>query len=116
MQGQVQTQGLKDLPTLASGQRLPCSNCNEHGLNYVDEFAEEKVVELRRGRRLQKVEAVYGKVSKEDADLHTVPPQRPILEPTERFNGTSDCLLFPGQLIVLVLVVWAASYGPEAIQ
>ena len=42
----------------------------------------------------------------------------PILEPTEYctrftdwFNGTSDCLQFPGQLIALVLVVWAASYG-----
>ena len=42
----------------------------------------------------------------------------PVLEPTEYcarfsewFNGTSDCLLFPGQLIALALVVWAASYG-----
>ncbi|KAH9946221.1 uncharacterized protein BXZ73DRAFT_86390 [Epithele typhae] len=123
---------LKDLPTLASGQHPPCSNCSERGLNCVDEFAEVKAVKLlRRGRRLQKVEAVYGKASKEDADLHTLKPeffrssffrrfhiQRPILEPTEYcprftewFNGTSDCLLFPGQLIALVLVVWAASYG-----
>nr|VWO98786.1 cAMP-dependent protein kinase catalytic subunit [Ganoderma boninense] len=111
---------LKDLPTLASGQHPPCSNCSERGLNCV---------------------AVYGKASKEDADLHTVIPprcvipqlkpeffrssffrrlhiQRPVLEPTEYcarfsewFNGTSDCLQFPGQLIALALVVWAASYG-----
>ena len=45
-------------------------------------------------------------------------PSGPVLEPTEYctrfsewFNGTSDCLQFPGQLIALVLVVWAASYG-----
>lgn len=45
-------------------------------------------------------------------------PPGPVLEPTEYctrfsewFNGTSDCLQFPGQLIALVLVVWAASYG-----
>ncbi len=44
----------------------------------------------------------------------------PILEPTEycaRFSewytGTSDCLQFPGQLIALALVVWAASYGVD---
>ena len=42
----------------------------------------------------------------------------PILEPTEYcsrysewFSGSSDCLMFPGQLIALALVVWAASYG-----
>lgn len=42
----------------------------------------------------------------------------PILEPNEYcsrysewFNGSSDALLIPGQLIALVLVVWAASYG-----
>ncbi|KAI0748006.1 hypothetical protein C8Q80DRAFT_1336908 [Daedaleopsis nitida] len=133
---------LKDLPTLASGQHPPCSNCSERGLNCVDEFAEVKAVKLlRRGRRLQKVEAVYGKATKEDADLHTVIPprcvipqlkpeffrspffrrfhiQRPILEPnefckrfTEWYNDNSDCLLFPGQLIALAIVVWAASYG-----
>ncbi|TBU32375.1 hypothetical protein BD309DRAFT_879221 [Dichomitus squalens] len=133
---------LKDLPTLASGQHPPCSNCRERGLNCVDEFAEVKAVKLlRRGRRLQKVEAVYGKATKDDADLHSVTPprsvipqlkpeffrsaffrrfhiQRPILEPTEYcsrftdwYNGTTDGLQFPGQLIALVLVVWAASYG-----
>ncbi|RPD66016.1 hypothetical protein L226DRAFT_454081 [Lentinus tigrinus ALCF2SS1-7] len=135
---------LKDLPTLASGQHPPCSNCSERGLNCVDEFAEVKAVKLlRRGRRLQKVEAVYGKATKEDADLHTVIPprcvipqlkpeffrspffrrfhiQRPILEPTEYcarfsewYNGSTDCLQFPGQLIALALVVWAASYGVD---
>ncbi|KAI0781054.1 hypothetical protein BD413DRAFT_464064 [Trametes elegans] len=133
---------LKDLPTLASGQHPPCSNCNERGLNCVDEFAEVKAVKLlRRGRRLQKVEAVYGKTTGSDGDLHSVIPprsvipqlkpeffrspffhrfhiQRPVLEPTEYcarfsdwYNGTSDTLQVPGQLISLALVVWAASYG-----
>ncbi|EIW60500.1 uncharacterized protein TRAVEDRAFT_165341 [Trametes versicolor FP-101664 SS1] len=133
---------LKDLPTLASGSHPPCSNCNERGLNCVDEFAEVKAVKLlRRGRRLQKVEQVYGKTSNGEADLHALNPprcaipqlkpeffrsaffhrfhiQRPILEPNEYcsrysewFNGSSDALLIPGQLIALVLVVWAASYG-----
>ncbi|KAH9854112.1 hypothetical protein C2E23DRAFT_726924 [Lenzites betulinus] len=133
---------LKDLPTLASGQHPPCSNCSERGLNCVDEFAEVKAVKLlRRGRRLQKVEAVYGKSTGADADLHAVAPprsvipqlkpeffrspffhrfhiQRPILEPTEYsarfsdwFNNISDSLQIPGQLIALVLAVWAASYG-----
>ncbi|KAI0637085.1 hypothetical protein C8Q77DRAFT_1050404 [Trametes polyzona] len=133
---------LKDLPTLASGQHPPCSNCSERGLNCVDEFAEVKAVKLlRRGRRLQKVEAVYGKSTSGDGDLHSVNTprsvipqlkpeffrspffhrlhiQRPILEPTEYcvrysewFTGATDSLQIPGQLIALVLVVWAASYG-----
>ncbi|KAI8998747.1 hypothetical protein BD414DRAFT_408105 [Trametes punicea] len=133
---------LKDLPTLASGQHPPCSNCSERNLKCVDEFAEVKAVKLlRRGRRLQKVEAVYGKATVTDGDLHTVLAprsvipqlkpeffsspffrrfhiQRPVLEPTEYcvrfsewFNGNADCLQIPGQLIALALVVWAASYG-----
>ncbi|OSD01630.1 hypothetical protein PYCCODRAFT_1369162 [Trametes coccinea BRFM310] len=133
---------LKDLPTLASGQHPPCSNCSERGLNCVDEFAEVKAVKLlRRGRRLQEVEAVYGKSTAADGDLHSVPAprsvipqlkpeffsspffhrfhiQRPILEPTEYcvrfsewYNGNTDYLQIPGQLIALALVVWAASYG-----
>ncbi|KAI0831185.1 hypothetical protein BC628DRAFT_1311765 [Trametes gibbosa] len=133
---------LKDLPTLASGQHPPCSNCSERGINCVDEFAEVKAVKLlRRGRRIQRVEAVYGKLTGADTDLHAVAPprnvipqlkpeffrspffhrfhiQRPILEPTEYsarfsdwFNGISDTLQIPGQLIALVLAVWAASYG-----
>ncbi|KAH9934813.1 uncharacterized protein B0H18DRAFT_488520 [Fomitopsis serialis] len=52
---------LKDLPISPTGQHPPCSNCNERGLKCVDEFAEVKAVKLlRRGRRLQQVEAVYG--------------------------------------------------------
>ncbi|KAJ8487145.1 hypothetical protein ONZ51_g4372 [Trametes cubensis] len=132
----------KDLPTLASGQHPPCSNCNERGLNCVDEFAEVKAVKLlRRGRRLQKVEAMYGKTTVAEGDLHTVSPprnvipqlkpeffnspffrrfhiQRPLLEPTEYcvrfsewFSGNTECLQIPGQLIALALAVWAASYG-----
>lgn len=39
-----------------------------------DEFAEVKAVKLlRRGRRLQQVEAVYGKVSDEE-DVYAPPP------------------------------------------
>ena len=45
-------------------------------------------------------------------------PSGPVLEPTEYcgrftdwYNGSTDGLQFPGQLIALVLVVWAASYG-----
>ncbi|OBZ75949.1 hypothetical protein A0H81_04443 [Grifola frondosa] len=133
---------LKDLPILGSGQHPPCSNCSERGLNCVDEFAEVKAVKLlRRGRRLQKVEAVYGKTPKDEVDLHSVTPprsvipqlkpeffrspffrrfhvQRPIIEPAEfcaRFNefaeGNTEYLDVPGQLVALALVVWAASYG-----
>ncbi|KAI6019678.1 hypothetical protein F5J12DRAFT_904105 [Pisolithus orientalis] len=41
-----------------------CSNCKERNIKCVDEFAEVKAVKLlRRGRRLQQVEAVYGKVT-----------------------------------------------------
>ncbi|KAH7889892.1 hypothetical protein F5I97DRAFT_606993 [Phlebopus sp. FC_14] len=56
---------LKDLaPSAASAGAQPsCSNCKERGIKCVDEFAEVKAVKLlRRGRRLQQVEAVYGKV------------------------------------------------------
>ena len=42
------------------------------------------------------------------------------MEPTEYchkfsdwYNGNTDCLQFPGQLIALALVVWAASFGVD---
>lgn len=58
---------LKDLPpvvTTDGPQLQSCSNCKERNIKCVDEFAEVKAVKLlRRGRRLQQVEAVYGKVS-----------------------------------------------------
>ncbi|KIJ60672.1 hypothetical protein HYDPIDRAFT_98320 [Hydnomerulius pinastri MD-312] len=58
---------LKDLPATTSTTGVPqpsCSNCKERGIKCVDEFAEVKAVKLlRRGRRLQQVEAVYGKVT-----------------------------------------------------
>ncbi|KAF9228637.1 hypothetical protein BS17DRAFT_772276 [Gyrodon lividus] len=58
---------LKDLPPSTTPIGVPqtsCSNCRERGIKCVDEFAEVKAVKLlRRGRRLQQVEAVYGKVS-----------------------------------------------------
>lgn len=54
---------LKDLQAAnPSAGYSVCSNCQERGLRCVDEFAEVKAVKLlRRGRRLQQVEAVYGK-------------------------------------------------------
>ncbi|KIJ17216.1 hypothetical protein PAXINDRAFT_167970 [Paxillus involutus ATCC 200175] len=59
-----------------------CSNCRERGIKCVDEFAEVKAVKLlRRGRRLQQVEAVYGKViddasvaSQNSTSSATLPP------------------------------------------
>ncbi|KAI0079977.1 hypothetical protein K474DRAFT_438548 [Panus rudis PR-1116 ss-1] len=135
---------LKDLPVSASGHHPPCSNCKERGLKCVDEFAEVKAVKLlRRGRRLQQVEAVYGKTSADDSSLHAVIPpptvipkirpeffnssffrrfhiQRPILEPVEyreRFsdfiNGNPAALSSPAQMISMALVVWAASFGVD---
>ncbi|TCD61678.1 hypothetical protein EIP91_008100 [Steccherinum ochraceum] len=113
-----------------------------HLIAYSDEFAEVKAVKLlRRGRRLQQVEAVYGKMNPEDVSVHHAPPppavipklkkeffdssffrrfhvQKPILEPSEfrarysaHLDGNPDCLPIPGQLIAMVLVVWAASFG-----
>ncbi|KAL4065387.1 hypothetical protein V8B97DRAFT_1868574 [Scleroderma yunnanense] len=104
---------LKDLPpTITSNgpQQSSCSNCKERNIKCVDEFAEVKAVKLlRRGRRLQQVEAVYGKVTSDLAipqnpstpapKLSPIPQlkpdflnstffrrfcvQRPIIEPTE---------------------------------
>ncbi|KAF9239636.1 hypothetical protein BU15DRAFT_74490 [Melanogaster broomeanus] len=55
---------LKDLPS--TGVQPSCSNCKERNIKCVDEFAEVKAVKLlRRGRRLQQVEALYGKVPDE---------------------------------------------------
>ncbi|KAJ6606510.1 hypothetical protein DFH09DRAFT_10663 [Mycena vulgaris] len=99
---------LKDLP-VASGPHPACSNCQERGLKCVDEFADVKAVKLlRRGRRLQQVEAIYGKGPADEssiplplaARLPSIIPQlkpeffsspfwswfslqRPILDPTE---------------------------------
>ncbi|KAF7359330.1 Zn(2)-C6 fungal-type domain-containing protein [Mycena sanguinolenta] len=64
---------LKDLP-VASGPHPACSNCQERGLKCVDEFADVKAVKLlRRGRRLQQVEAIYGKGAAEDASTIPLP-------------------------------------------
>nr|WMI31375.1 ZCP1 [Flammulina filiformis] len=61
---------LKDLPMPNTGPIPACSNCKERGLKCVDEFADVKAVKLlRRGRRLQQVEAIYGKAT----DGHTSP-------------------------------------------
>ncbi|EMD38493.1 hypothetical protein CERSUDRAFT_113664 [Gelatoporia subvermispora B] len=133
---------LKDLPVSGTGQHPPCSNCSERGLKCVDEFAEVKAVKLlRRGRRLQQVEAVYGKNAPEENSLHSVAPprsiipklrpeffsspffrrfgiQRPVIEPVEFYTrymeyskGDKDVLQYPGELLALTLVIWAASFG-----
>ncbi|EPQ58392.1 hypothetical protein GLOTRDRAFT_120144 [Gloeophyllum trabeum ATCC 11539] len=143
---------LKDLQAAAlDGQLIACSNCRERGLKCVDEFAQVKAVKLlRRGRRLQQVEAVYGKVQQSDShpmnllaghtiavsqtSLCAIPKlkpeffsspffrafsmQRPILDPlefTSRYfeysKGNPDALGTAGQLIAMVLVVWANSFG-----
>ncbi|KAI0313076.1 hypothetical protein OF83DRAFT_1066098, partial [Amylostereum chailletii] len=134
---------LKDLPYAPTGHQPHCSNCKERGLKCVDEFADVKAVKLlRRGRRLQQVEAVYGKSNDEDSGLFSSPSltpslipklrpeffsspffnrlsiQHPILDPTDfcaRFfefsRGNPNALGVPGQLIAMLLVVWAASYG-----
>ncbi|KAF5330912.1 hypothetical protein D9619_005846 [Psilocybe cf. subviscida] len=63
---------LKDLPAGFVGPHPACSNCKERGIKCVDEFADVKAVKLlRRGRRLQQVEAIYGKASSgNDSDSH----------------------------------------------
>ncbi|THV07898.1 hypothetical protein K435DRAFT_788229 [Dendrothele bispora CBS 962.96] len=59
---------LKDLPVPVTGPNPACSNCKERGLKCVDEFADVKAVKLlRRGRRLQQVEAIYGKAAEQSA-------------------------------------------------
>ncbi|KAF5372942.1 hypothetical protein D9758_001674 [Tetrapyrgos nigripes] len=59
---------LKDLTVPITGPNPACSNCNERGLKCVDEFADVKAVKLlRRGRRLQQVEAIYGKAADQNA-------------------------------------------------
>ncbi|KAH9997486.1 hypothetical protein BJV77DRAFT_941252 [Russula vinacea] len=134
---------LKDLPFSSTGTQPQCSNCKERGLKCVDEFAEVKAVKLlRRGRRLQQVEAVYGKSIDEEGGLFTAPAltpgliprlkpeffssaffrrfhiQHPIIDPSEfcaRFfefsKGNCNALGIPGQLIAMLLAVWAASFG-----
>ncbi|KAJ3488625.1 hypothetical protein NLJ89_g11595 [Agrocybe chaxingu] len=60
---------LKDLPINSLGPHPACSNCTERGIKCVDEFADVKAVKLlRRGRRLQQVEAIYGKVADQDGN------------------------------------------------
>lgn len=60
---------LKDLPIGFVGPHPACSNCKERGIKCVDEFADVKAVKLlRRGRRLQQVEAIYGKVTDHDGN------------------------------------------------
>ncbi|KAL0580207.1 hypothetical protein V5O48_001800 [Marasmius crinis-equi] len=70
---------LKDLPVPLSGPNPACSNCRERGLKCVDEFADVKAVKLlRRGRRLQQVEAIYGKAgSNSNGDLSPMSSPRP---------------------------------------
>ncbi|KAF7311550.1 Zn(2)-C6 fungal-type domain-containing protein [Mycena kentingensis (nom. inval.)] len=94
---------------------------------------------LRRGRRLQQVEQIYGKGAGDDASSISLPPttrlpsikpeffsspfwswfssQRPILDPTElparliaQSKGTHS-LGNEGKILLHLLVVWAASFG-----
>ncbi|KAF5387044.1 hypothetical protein D9615_001651 [Tricholomella constricta] len=66
---------LKDLPFTTVAPHPACSNCKERGLKCVDEFADVKAVKLlRRGRRLQQVEAIYGKVLGPDGASSSSPP------------------------------------------
>ncbi|KAG6820561.1 hypothetical protein H0H93_015081 [Arthromyces matolae] len=68
---------LKDLPFTTVGPHPSCSNCKERGLKCVDEFADVKAVKLlRRGRRLQQVEAIYGKVVNSDGSSASPPAAR----------------------------------------
>ncbi|KAG6854928.1 hypothetical protein C0991_009751 [Blastosporella zonata] len=68
---------LKDLPFTTVGPHPSCSNCKERGLKCVDEFADVKAVKLlRRGRRLQQVEALYGKVVGPDGTSTSPPSTR----------------------------------------
>ncbi|KAF8509550.1 hypothetical protein JB92DRAFT_3083744 [Gautieria morchelliformis] len=136
---------LKDLPDSST-----CSNCQEHGFNCVDEYRDVKAVKLlRRGRRIQQVEAVYGAGTSPDREQpnsisrsptssrHSVIPrldscffdsrfyarfhvQRPIIEPKEfkaRYiafsQGNCEALGVAGQLIAMLLVTWATSYGVD---
>ncbi|KAF9262142.1 hypothetical protein L218DRAFT_1042674 [Marasmius fiardii PR-910] len=70
---------LKDLPVPLTGPNPSCSNCRERGLKCVDEFADVKAVKLlRRGRRLQQVEAIYGKANGgANGDISGGPSPRP---------------------------------------
>ncbi|KAJ7246481.1 hypothetical protein C8J57DRAFT_1360572 [Mycena rebaudengoi] len=62
---------LKDIPHVDGRVPPSCSNCQE-GLKCVGEFADVKAVKLlRRGRRLQQVEAIYGKTCGDDQSLTT---------------------------------------------
>ncbi|KAH9484158.1 hypothetical protein JR316_0003638 [Psilocybe cubensis] len=132
---------LKDLPVGFVGPHPACSNCKERGIKCVDEFADVKAVKLlRRGRRLQQVEAIYGKVADQDdsssgglnrplsiptlhIDFFASPfwrwltIQRPILDSheflsrfTAHMKGTQP-LTSEGGLIAMLLVTWAASVG-----
>ncbi|KAH7869669.1 uncharacterized protein C8R40DRAFT_1058698 [Lentinula edodes] len=59
---------LKDISIPVTGPHPACSNCKERGLKCVDEFADVKAVKLlRRGRRLQQVEAIYGKEANQNS-------------------------------------------------
>ncbi|TFK42735.1 hypothetical protein BDQ12DRAFT_623993 [Crucibulum laeve] len=75
---------LKDLPIASAGPHPACSNCKERGIKCVDEFADVKAVKLlRRGRRLQQVEAIYGKTADAEGGSSSPPATRlPSLIPT----------------------------------
>ncbi|KAG9318282.1 hypothetical protein JVU11DRAFT_366 [Chiua virens] len=86
---------LKDFyasPAVNTIQQPSCSNCRERSIKCVDEFAEVKAVKLlRRGRRLQQVEAVYGKVS----DNVSTPPAVSQDSVSTMFSTPPACTLIP---------------------
>ncbi|KAH6876473.1 hypothetical protein BKA70DRAFT_1128437 [Coprinopsis sp. MPI-PUGE-AT-0042] len=133
---------LKDLAIPTSGPHPTCSNCKERGIKCVDEFADVKAVKLlRRGRRLQQVEAIYGKSADPDNNglshssrlANAIPTlhdgffsspfwrwfciQRPILDAAEfysrfEYHQKGERPLGPeGSIIAMLLVTWAYSYG-----
>ncbi|KAF8558445.1 hypothetical protein OG21DRAFT_1504182 [Imleria badia] len=70
---------LKDFHSTTTADSLQppsCSNCKERNIRCVDEFAQVKAVKLlRRGRRLQQVEARYGKVSDDVSPVPSIPQE-----------------------------------------
>ncbi|KAF6765052.1 hypothetical protein DFP72DRAFT_1058868 [Ephemerocybe angulata] len=128
-----------DLDVAVAGPNPTCSNCRERGIKCVDEFADVKAVKLlRRGRRLQQVEAIYGKSSEGESpsafprskSIPSLQPdffysqfwrwfciQRPILDAAEfssRFlsHHQGDKPLCPeAGIVTMLLVVWAYTFG-----
>ncbi|KAJ3565842.1 hypothetical protein NP233_g7386 [Leucocoprinus birnbaumii] len=105
---------LKDLVIATAGSNPSCSNCKERNIKCVDEFADVKAVKLlRRGRRLQQVEAVYGKSSDSQGHAASPPTTRlPSIIPSLRpeFFASSFWLWFCIQRPVLDPMVYPSRF------